>query len=126
MQVRLQQSLAAGPEQLSLYEQAALQCDAKVAAMSEEERRTALTALLQQQVSPALSIGHGCQDSTHTHSIERAALDAMLRQQVCAGVDVSTSSMRSQLLPCMLDWKDFPASFDSSQGQIWQNRQQSS
>ena len=58
VQVRLQQSLAAGPEQLSLYEQTALQCDAEVAAMSEGERRTTLNIVLQQQVSPALNIDH--------------------------------------------------------------------
>ena len=68
VQVRLQQSLAAGTEQLSLYEQTALQCDAEVAAMSEGERRTALNVVLQQQVSLARSVNHCCQHSTNTHS----------------------------------------------------------
>ena len=71
VQVRLQQSLAAGPEQLSLYEQAALQCDAEVAAMSEGERRTALNVVLQQQVSPELDVHHCCQHSTNGHSTQQ-------------------------------------------------------
>ena len=71
VQVRLQQSLAAGPEQLSLYEQAALQCDAEVAAMSEEERRTALNVVLQQQVSAALKVDHCWRRSTDVHRTQK-------------------------------------------------------